>query len=104
MTTPTALPKFEALPAHSRRVSAEILYRYLRAVRRDTTVTYDGDRTVTAGRVSVRYLTRAVEISFPDPFAHGDGSTVAVYVPGQITFAPVATVVEGLLSGPGVTP
>jgi hypothetical protein len=103
VTTTTALPKFAALTAHSRRASAELLYRYLRAARRDTAVTYDGDRTVTAGCVRVRYLTRAVEISFPDPFTDDDSSTVAVYVPGQLTFAPAATVVEGLLRGPAVT-
>ncbi len=104
--TDTALPQFEALSDHHGRIAAEVLHRYLQAVHPALHVSYDGDRTVTLGPIQVRYLTRAVEIRFPDPFPEpctDDTTDVAVYVPGQRTFAAVATVVDGLLSGWTVT-
>ena len=97
----TDLSGSPALTAH-RRLDAHLLYRYLRLVRPAITATYDGDRTVALGPIQVRYLSRAVEISFPDDC--DDGRTVDVYVPGRLTFAPVAAVVDGLLSGWTVTP
>jgi hypothetical protein len=96
-----ALPKFLAQPARTRPVSAAGLYQCLRVTRPDLAACYDGDRMVALGPIEVRYLTRAVEISFPD--RHDERRRVAVYVPGTLTFAPVMDVVEGLLSGWQVT-
>jgi hypothetical protein len=98
----TDLSGSPALTAH-RRLDAHLLHRHLRLVRPDLAVTYDGDRTVATGPISIHYFTRAVEIRFPHPFTN-DNTDVAVQVPGQVTFPAVTAVVEGLLSGWQVTP
>ena len=100
----TYLPDFDERTEETRRISAQILFEYLDSLYPEK-AGYDGDRQVILGNIRVRYLTRAVEISFPDPIASFDkpGKTVAVYVPGTFTFGAVARVVEGLLAGPGVT-
>ena len=102
MTT-TAIPEFEAQTAENRRVSAELLYHFLKIVSPDLAVSYDGDRTVTVGRIEVRYLNRAVEISFPDPHT-GYGRAVVAYVPGKHTFGAVTAILQGLLVDRRVTP
>jgi hypothetical protein len=102
MTT-TALPKFDAQTADNRHISAELLYHFLKIVSPDLAVIYDGDRTVTVGRIEVRYLDRAAEISFPDPHT-GDGRAVVAYVPGKHTFGAVSAIVGGLLTDRRVTP
>jgi hypothetical protein len=101
--TMTILPDFPAQTDTNRRASAQVLYRYLEVVRPKLAVCYDGDRVVSLGPIEVRYLTCAVEISFPDDLADDD-RRVAVYVPGKLTLVPVVTVVQGLLSGWQVTP
>ncbi len=89
------------LAAH-RRISAQLLHSYLCRAMPDIPVSYDGDRTVSLGPISVRYDTRDVEIHFPDPFTAGDVD-LTVVVPGMTTFAAVSAVVEGLVSGWQVT-
>lgn len=100
--TDTGMPRFESLSEVNRRMSAKFLALYLRGSLPQLAVGYDDDRTVTLGPIDVRYLDRAVEISFPDDT--DTGRRVAVYMPGKLTFAPVAAVVEGLVSGWQVTP
>jgi hypothetical protein len=101
MTT-TTLPDFPAQTDVNRQVSAAVFAEYMQITWPSLAVCYDGERTVVLGPIEVRYLTQAVEISFPDDL--DPDRRVAVYVPGKLTFAPVVSVVQGLLCGPAVTP
>ena len=99
----TTLPLFEAQTETNRRLSAQLLHRWLQLHHPRYTATYDGDRTVDTGPIHVSYQPWAVEIRFPDPMTDDD-TDVVVYIPGRRTFGAVSTVMEGLLAGWQVTP